>query len=235
MCRVRREGPRPAGRSRPDEHPRPRWPAGLVPGRVRELPSAGSRHRTFDPEQPLRRNSFTRPDRPAWAIQFSHPGFPFAVSRTPPPKCPRFNGCGAGTPLAPLTPCPRSGARREPTTCSVVAHTASTVAMLPSRSAGAVPGCVRGGRGSGSGNRPAPEPRRGPDVMCLACKADPACEHSLRECSAIEGAYCIVCHHDSSLPGLAVRRAAAPGRPKARPSMAALLREIRQRRGRRRA
>jgi len=72
-------------------------------------------------------------------------------------------------------------------------------------------------------------------VMCLACKADESCEHSLRECAAIEGEYCIVCHHDSSMPSLARRRAGPPGPGKARPSLSALLREIRQRRGRRRA
>jgi hypothetical protein len=71
--------------------------------------------------------------------------------------------------------------------------------------------------------------------MCIACKADTPCEHSLKECAAIEGEYCIVCHHRSSLPNLARPKPAPLGPRKARPSMSALLREIRQRRGRRRA
>jgi hypothetical protein len=71
--------------------------------------------------------------------------------------------------------------------------------------------------------------------MCVACKVDTSCEHALKDCAAIEGEYCIVCHHHSSLPSLARRKPARLGPPKARPSMSALLREIRQRRGRRRA
>jgi len=82
-----------------------------------------------------------------------------------------------------------------------------------------------------SGNRV-----RGQDfAMCIACKADMLCEHSPKECTVIEGEYCIVCHHGSSLPNLALRRLASLGPRKGRPSMSALLREIRQRRGRRRA
>jgi hypothetical protein len=71
--------------------------------------------------------------------------------------------------------------------------------------------------------------------MCVACKVDPSCEHPLTDCAAIEGEYCIVCHHHSSIPNLARRKPAPLGPQKARPRMSALLREIRQRRGRRRA
>lgn len=51
----------------------------------------------------------------------------------------------------------------------------------------------------------------------------------------MEGEYCIVCHHDSTLPSVVRRKAAPPGPRTARPNMSALLREIRHRRGRRRA
>jgi hypothetical protein len=71
--------------------------------------------------------------------------------------------------------------------------------------------------------------------MCIVCSAHTFCEHPLKDCAAIEGEYCIVCHHASTMPNLARRRAAPPGTPKARPSISALLRKIRQRRGRRRA
>jgi hypothetical protein len=71
--------------------------------------------------------------------------------------------------------------------------------------------------------------------MCVACSVDTFCDHSLKDCAAIEGEYCIVCHHTSTMPNLARRRAALPGTPKVRGSLSALLREIRQRRGRRRA
>jgi hypothetical protein len=71
--------------------------------------------------------------------------------------------------------------------------------------------------------------------MCVACQVDTSCEHALKDCAAIEGEYCIVCHHHSSMPNLARRKPAALGPRKARPSMSALLREIRLRRGRRRA
>ena len=69
--------------------------------------------------------------------------------------------------------------------------------------------------------------------MCLACNT--SCTHSLKECAAMDGEYCIVCHHESTMPSLSRRRATPPGSSKARPSLSALLREIRQRRGRRRA
>jgi hypothetical protein len=68
--------------------------------------------------------------------------------------------------------------------------------------------------------------------MCVACKAETQCEHPLSDCSAINGEYCIVCHHNSSLsmPG----RKSTPLGPRKAPSrMSAVLREIRQRRGRR--
>jgi hypothetical protein len=71
--------------------------------------------------------------------------------------------------------------------------------------------------------------------MCIACKADKPCDHPLKDCATMEGAYCIVCHHDSTMPSLAARRPARLGPRTARPTLSALLREIRQRRGRRRA
>jgi hypothetical protein len=71
--------------------------------------------------------------------------------------------------------------------------------------------------------------------MCVACKVETSCEHPLKDCATIEGEYCIVCHHHSSMPSLARRKPAPLGPQKARPSPSALLREIRQRRGRRRA
>jgi hypothetical protein len=63
--------------------------------------------------------------------------------------------------------------------------------------------------------------------MCVACQVETSCEHALKDCAAIEGEY--------SMPSLARRKPAPLGSRKARPSMSALLREIRQRRGRRRA
>jgi len=71
--------------------------------------------------------------------------------------------------------------------------------------------------------------------MCIACQVDTPCDHPLKECVAIRGEYCIVCHHGSTLPGVVRRRSASIGPQKIRPSLSALLREIRQRRGRRRA
>ncbi|MGH7415560.1 MAG: hypothetical protein ACREKJ_15290 [Candidatus Rokuibacteriota bacterium] len=68
--------------------------------------------------------------------------------------------------------------------------------------------------------------------MSFACKSDRRCEHALNDCAAVEGEYCLVCHHGSSLTTPA-RRSTPQGPGKPRPSMAALLREIRQRRGRR--
>jgi hypothetical protein len=44
--------------------------------------------------------------------------------------------------------------------------------------------------------------------MCVACKVDTSCEHALKDCSAIEGEYCIVCHHHSAMPNLARRKPA---------------------------
>jgi hypothetical protein len=119
----------------------------------------------------------------------------------------------------------RDEAREEQTPCSPVA----------------ILGCARGGIGPGRGKRAAEDSDSarhvgGPNsAMCIACKADTPCEHALNESGAIDGEYCIVCHHRSSLPNLARRKPAPLGPRKARPSMSALLREIRQRRGRRRA
>lgn len=68
--------------------------------------------------------------------------------------------------------------------------------------------------------------------MCFACKSDGRCEHSLNDCTAVQGDYCLVCHHTSSLATPA-RRSTPAGPAKDRPSLSALLREIRRRRGRR--
>jgi hypothetical protein len=68
--------------------------------------------------------------------------------------------------------------------------------------------------------------------MCIACKTTLTCDHRVTECAAIEGEYCLVCHHDSALPQPA-RRSAPLGARKNRASMSALLREIRTRRRRR--
>jgi hypothetical protein len=68
--------------------------------------------------------------------------------------------------------------------------------------------------------------------MSFACKSDHRCDHALKDCATVRGAYCLVCHHDSSLAPPA-RKATSPGLRKNRPGLSALLREIRQRRGRR--
>jgi hypothetical protein len=68
--------------------------------------------------------------------------------------------------------------------------------------------------------------------MSFACKSDKRCEHSLQDCSAVRGEYCLVCHHNSTLATPA-RRSTRLGPRKDRPGLSALLREIRQRRGRR--
>jgi hypothetical protein len=63
--------------------------------------------------------------------------------------------------------------------------------------------------------------------MCIACKAETRCEHPLHNCSAIEGAYCLVCHHDSSLPTPARRKSSTRPVPgKNGPRMGAVLREV---------
>jgi hypothetical protein len=67
--------------------------------------------------------------------------------------------------------------------------------------------------------------------MSFACKSERRCDHSLKECSAVRGEYCLVCHHNSSLSAPA-RRSTTLGPRKDRPSLSALLREIRQRRSR---
>lgn len=67
--------------------------------------------------------------------------------------------------------------------------------------------------------------------MSFACKSDKPCEHPLRECAAVQGEYCLVCHHGSSL-AVPPRRSTIMGPRRQRQSMSALLREIRQRRGR---
>ena len=67
--------------------------------------------------------------------------------------------------------------------------------------------------------------------MSFACKSDKPCEHPLRECAAVQGEYCLVCHHGSSL-AVPPRRSTIMGPRRQRQGMGALLREIRQRRGR---
>jgi hypothetical protein len=66
--------------------------------------------------------------------------------------------------------------------------------------------------------------------MCFACKSDARCDHPLNDCAAVKGEYCLVCHHNTTLP-VPTRRSTALGPRKDRPSLSALLREIRQRRG----
>jgi hypothetical protein len=68
--------------------------------------------------------------------------------------------------------------------------------------------------------------------MCFACKSDERCDHSLNECAAVQGDYCVVCHHTSALATPA-RKSTPLGPRKDRGGMFAVLREIRQRRGRR--
>jgi hypothetical protein len=65
--------------------------------------------------------------------------------------------------------------------------------------------------------------------MCFACKSDVRCDHSLNDCATVKGEYCLVCHHNSSLPAPA-RRSTALGPRKDRRSLSELLREIRLRR-----
>jgi hypothetical protein len=67
--------------------------------------------------------------------------------------------------------------------------------------------------------------------MCFACQSDDRCEHSLNDCGAVKGEYCLVCHHNTTL-SVPARRSTSLGPRKDRPSLSALLREIRQRRGR---
>jgi hypothetical protein len=66
--------------------------------------------------------------------------------------------------------------------------------------------------------------------MCFACKSDARCDHPLNDCAAVKGEYCLVCHHNTTLP-VPARRSTALGPRKDRPSLSVLLREIRQRRG----
>lgn len=67
--------------------------------------------------------------------------------------------------------------------------------------------------------------------MSFACKSDARCEHPLNECATVDGEYCLTCYHNSSL-ATPPRRSTPAGPRKTRPGMSALLREIRQRRGR---
>jgi hypothetical protein len=67
--------------------------------------------------------------------------------------------------------------------------------------------------------------------MCFACKTEMRCDHSVTDCPAVDGEYCMTCHHDSSLATPARRKSMSLVR-KSGPERSALLREIRQRRGR---
>jgi len=69
-------------------------------------------------------------------------------------------------------------------------------------------------------------------AMSFACKSDTRCDHPLNECATVDGDYCLVCYHSSFL-AIPPRRTPSWGARKTRPTMSALLREIRQRRGRR--
>ena len=69
-------------------------------------------------------------------------------------------------------------------------------------------------------------------VMSFACKSDQRCEHPLKDCAAVQGDYCPVCHHGSSL-ATRPRRSTLAGPRRDQRGMSAMLREIRQRRGRR--
>lgn len=68
--------------------------------------------------------------------------------------------------------------------------------------------------------------------MSFACQSDKRCEHPLKECAAVRGEYCLVCHHGSTLATPA-RRSTLAGPRRDQRGMSAILREIRQRRGRR--
>ena len=67
--------------------------------------------------------------------------------------------------------------------------------------------------------------------MSFACKSGRRCDHELKECSAVRGEYCLVCHHNSSLATPA-RRSTPMGPRKDRTGLSAVLREIRERRKR---
>ncbi len=47
--------------------------------------------------------------------------------------------------------------------------------------------------------------------MSFACKSERRCDHSLKDCSAVRGEYCLVCHHNSSLASPARGSAADAG------------------------
>jgi hypothetical protein len=67
--------------------------------------------------------------------------------------------------------------------------------------------------------------------MSFACKSERRCDHALKDCAAVRGEYCLVCHHNSSLATPA-RRSTALGPRKDRGGLSAVLREIRERRKR---
>ena len=69
-------------------------------------------------------------------------------------------------------------------------------------------------------------------AMSFACKSETRCEHPLNECATPDGEYCLVCYHNSAL-ATPPRRSTPAGPRRTRPSMSELLREIRERRGRR--
>jgi hypothetical protein len=66
--------------------------------------------------------------------------------------------------------------------------------------------------------------------MRFACKTETRCDHPVKDCP--EGEYCVTCHHDSFLARPMRRKSGSLGPQKYGPERSALLREIRQRRGR---
>ena len=70
-----------------------------------------------------------------------------------------------------------------------------------------------------------------PVTMSFACQSDKRCEHPLKDCAAVRGEYCLVCHHGSTL-AIPARRSTLAGPRRDQRGMSAILREIRQRRGR---
>jgi hypothetical protein len=47
--------------------------------------------------------------------------------------------------------------------------------------------------------------------MCFACKTETRCDHPVKDCPAVEGEYCVTCHHDSSVAQPPRRKSASLG------------------------
>jgi hypothetical protein len=58
------------------------------------------------------------------------------------------------------------------------------------------------------------------------------CDHPVKDCRTVEGESCVGCHHDASLTRPMRRTSGSLGPRQYGPERSALLREIRQRRGR---